>query len=101
VTEQGVYQQLRGHLYLRMSAAAEQFAAALENAQKSTPSYTSFLERLLAVEVEATERRRLEGRLRPERPSNGSRPPLAKPKTPLGAGKSQPAQSQPSCLGQR
>jgi hypothetical protein len=65
VTEQSVYQQLRSHLaYLRLGAAAEQLAAALEDAQKRKPSYTNFLERLLAVEVEATERRRLEGRLR-------------------------------------
>jgi DNA replication protein DnaC len=65
VKEQGVYQQLRGHLaYLRLAAAAEQLAVVLEDAEKRKPSYTSFLERLLAVEVEATERRRLEGRLR-------------------------------------
>jgi DNA replication protein DnaC len=63
--EQGVYQQLRSHLaYLRLSAAAEQLAAALEQAEHGKPSYTRFLERLLAAEVEATERRRLEGRLR-------------------------------------
>jgi DNA replication protein DnaC len=65
VKEQSVYQQLRGHLaYLRLAAAAEQLAAALEDAEKRKPSYTRFLERLLAAEVEATERRRLEGRLR-------------------------------------
>ncbi len=63
--EQGVYQQLRSHLaYLRLGAIAEQLAAALEHAEQEKPSYTRFLERLLAVEVEATERRRLEGRLR-------------------------------------
>ena len=63
--EQGVYQQLRSHLaYLRLGATAEQLAAALEQAEQAKPSYTRFLERLLAVEVEATERRRLEGRLR-------------------------------------
>ncbi len=63
--EQSVYQQLRSHLaYLRLSAAAEQLAVALEDAEKRKLSYTRFLERLLAVEVEATERRRLEGRLR-------------------------------------
>jgi DNA replication protein DnaC len=65
VSERGVYQQLRSHLaYLRLAAAAEQLAMALEDAEKRKPSYTRFLERLLAVEVEATERRRLEGRLR-------------------------------------
>jgi DNA replication protein DnaC len=65
VKEQGVYQQLRSHLaYLRLTATAEQLAGALERAEHDKPSYTRFLERLLAVEVEATERRRLEGRLR-------------------------------------
>ncbi len=65
MSERGVYQQLRSHLaYLRLTAAAEQLAIALEDAEKRKPSYTRFLERLLAVEVEATERRRLEGRLR-------------------------------------
>jgi DNA replication protein DnaC len=63
--EQGVYQQLRSHLaYLRLSAAAEQLAPALEQAERDKPSYTGFLEQLLATEVEATERRRLEGRIR-------------------------------------
>jgi DNA replication protein DnaC len=63
--EQGVYQQLRSHLaYLRLSAAAEQLPAALEQAEKAKLSHTRFLERLLAAEVEATERRRLEGRIR-------------------------------------
>jgi len=63
--EQGVYQQLRSHLaYLRLQAAAEQLAPALEQAEKEKPSYTRFLERLLATEVEATEQRKLEGRLR-------------------------------------
>jgi hypothetical protein len=63
--EQGVYQQLRSHLaYLRLSAAAEQLAPALEQAQQEKLSHTRFLERLLAAEVEATERRRLEGRIR-------------------------------------
>lgn len=65
MTDRGVYQQLRSHLaYLRLQAAAEQLAPALEQAEKTKPSYTRFLEQLLAIEVEATERRRLEGRLR-------------------------------------
>jgi hypothetical protein len=60
-----VSQQLRSHLaYLRLGAVAEQLAPALQDAERDKPSYTRFLERLLAVEVEATERRRLEGRLR-------------------------------------
>ena len=63
--QQSVYQQLRSHLaYLRLAAAAEQLAPALQDAEREQLSYTRFLERLLAVEVEATERRRLEGRLR-------------------------------------
>ncbi len=65
MSEQSVYQQLRSHLaYLRLAAAAEQLAPALEQAEQEQLSHTRFLERLLAVEVEATERRRLEGRLR-------------------------------------
>ncbi|MCA1677869.1 MAG: IS21-like element helper ATPase IstB [Actinobacteria bacterium] len=62
---QGSYQQLRSHLaYLKLGATAERLAAHLDTAQKEKPSYTDFLERLLAVEVAATEQRRLEGRLR-------------------------------------
>ena len=65
MTEQSVYQELRSHLaYLRLGAVAEQLAAALEDAEKRKPSYTRFLERLLRLEVETVERRRLEGRLR-------------------------------------
>ena len=60
-----VYQQLRSHLaYLKLTATAEQLAPALDTAQKEGPSYTKFLHDLLAVEVDATEQRRLEGRLR-------------------------------------
>jgi DNA replication protein DnaC len=60
-----VYQQLRGHLaYLKLSAAAEQLAPALEQAERDKPGYTQFLADLLAVEVLATEQRRLQGRLR-------------------------------------
>jgi DNA replication protein DnaC len=63
--EQGVYQQLRSHLaYLRLTAASDQLAPALEQAEREKLSHTRFLERLLAVEVDATERRKLEGRLR-------------------------------------
>jgi DNA replication protein DnaC len=59
------YQQLRSHLaYLKLTATAEQLAVALDSAQKTKPSYTKFLADLLAVEVQATEQRRLEGRLR-------------------------------------
>lgn len=59
------YQELRSHLaYLNLSAAAEALPGALERAQEESPSYTNFLRELRSVEVEATERRRLEGRLR-------------------------------------
>lgn len=59
------YQQLRSHLaYLKLGAVAEALPAALEQAEKGKPSYTDFLHDLFDVEVEATERRRLAGRLR-------------------------------------
>jgi DNA replication protein DnaC len=65
MSQQSVYQQLRSHLaYLRLAATAEQLAHALEQAEQEKPSYTRFLEQLLQVEVDATERRRLDGRLR-------------------------------------
>lgn len=60
-----VYQQLRSHLaYLKLSAAADALAPALEAAERDKPGYTSFLHDLLAAEVAATEQRRLEGRMR-------------------------------------
>ncbi len=60
-----VYQRLRSHLaYLKLTSAAEVLAPKLDHAQKAKPSYTAFLEDLLRTEVEATERRRLAGRLR-------------------------------------
>jgi DNA replication protein DnaC len=59
------YQQLRSHLhYLRLEAAAEALPQQLEQARREKLSHTAFLERLLAIEVEATEARRLAGRLR-------------------------------------
>lgn len=59
------YQTLRSHLaYLKLSAAAEVLADRLDRALKRKPSYTTFLEELLSVEVEATKARRLRGRLR-------------------------------------
>ncbi|MGH9168978.1 MAG: ATP-binding protein, partial [Acidimicrobiia bacterium] len=62
---EAAYQRLRAHLgYLNLGATADALAAKLDAAQKAHPSYTAFLEELLAVEVEATERRRLAGRLR-------------------------------------
>ena len=60
-----VYQRLREHLaYLKLPAVAEQLAAALQAAEQAKPSYTRFLADLLAVEITATEQRRLDGRLR-------------------------------------
>ena len=65
MTEQSLYQQLRNHLhYLRLEAAAEALPGVLENAGKEKLGHTAFLERLLGLEVKATEERRLKGRLR-------------------------------------
>jgi DNA replication protein DnaC len=59
------YQQLRGHLAtLRLHTAAEQLPAVLDQVSAEGLSMTVALERLLALEVEATEARRLAGRLR-------------------------------------
>lgn len=59
------YQQLRSHLaYLKLAAIAEHLPAALEQAEKDKPGYTQFLHDLLDVEVQATEERRLAGRMR-------------------------------------
>ena len=58
------YQQLRGHLhYLRLDAAAEALPATLDQAAADKLSHTAFLERLLAIEVHATEARRQASRL--------------------------------------
>ena len=60
-----LYQQLRTQLtYLRLDAAAEALPATLDDAQKAKLTHTAFLSKLLAVEVETTEQRRLKGRLR-------------------------------------
>jgi DNA replication protein DnaC len=65
MNQQSLYQQLRSHLaYLRLSTAAEALPAVLEAAEREQLSHTSLLERLLSLEVEATEQRRLAGRLR-------------------------------------
>jgi DNA replication protein DnaC len=59
MAEQSTYQQLRGHLAeLRLTAAAEALPAQLEHARVAKLSPTAFLERLLAVEVAATQARR-------------------------------------------
>jgi len=60
-----LYQRLRSHLaYLKLGAAAEALPAALDKAMKEKQNPTEFLEQLLAVEVDATEARRLAGRMR-------------------------------------
>jgi DNA replication protein DnaC len=59
------YQQLRSHLAaLKLSAAAEALPAVLDQAATEQLSLTAALERLLSIEVDATEARRLAGRLR-------------------------------------
>ena len=59
------YQQLRGHLAaLRLHTAAEHLPTVLDQANAEGLSLTAALERLLALEVDATEARRLAGRLR-------------------------------------
>src|SRR5271154_102088 len=59
MSDNSIYQTLRGHLaYLRLAAAAEALPGELDHAMKSKLTHTAFLERLLAVEVEATELRR-------------------------------------------
>ncbi|MGW5153740.1 IS21-like element helper ATPase IstB [Rhodococcus koreensis] len=60
-----LYQRLRGHLaVLKLHDAAEALPAVLDRAQKTNLSMTATLEELLAIEVDATEARRLAGRLR-------------------------------------
>ncbi len=59
------YQRLRAHLaYLKLPTAAEQLPAVLDAARAEDLSLTAALERLLELEVNATEDRRLTGRLR-------------------------------------
>jgi DNA replication protein DnaC len=60
-----LYQQLRAHLaVLKLADAAEHLPAVLDAAAAEKLSVTAALERLLAIEVNATEARRLAGRLR-------------------------------------
>jgi DNA replication protein DnaC len=60
-----LYQQLRTHLaVLKLHDAAEALPAVLDDAVTEKLSMTAALERLLGIEVEATEARRLAGRLR-------------------------------------
>jgi DNA replication protein DnaC len=63
--EASLYQQLRGHLAnLKLTACAEALPAVLDTAQAEGLSLTAALEKLLRIEVDATEARRLAGRLR-------------------------------------
>jgi len=65
MSEASVYQQLRSHLaYLRLTAIGEVVTAELERAQQEQLSHTVLLERLFAIEVQATEARRHAARLR-------------------------------------
>ncbi len=59
------YQALRAHLAtLKLEAAAEALPQVLDQARTEGLSVTAAIERLLAIEVTATEARRLAGRLR-------------------------------------
>jgi len=60
-----LYQRLRGHLaVLKLHDAAEALPAVLDRAQQTNLSKTATLEELPSIEVDATEARRLAGRLR-------------------------------------
>ena len=62
MSENSTYQKLRGHLaYLRLAAAAEALPGELDHAAKAKLGHTAFLERLLDIEVAATEARRHAG----------------------------------------
>jgi DNA replication protein DnaC len=62
MSEDSIYQQLRGSLsYLRLAAAAEALPAELDYARKMKLGHSAFLGRLLEVEVAATEERRRAG----------------------------------------
>ena len=59
------YQRLRGHLgALKLHAAAEALPTVMDQALAEQLSLTAALERLLAIEVDATQARQLAGRLR-------------------------------------
>lgn len=64
-SEASRYQQLRDHLnYLRLPDAAAALPTVLDQAKTEKLSPTATLERLFRIEVQATEARRLTGRLR-------------------------------------
>lgn len=59
MSEQSDYQTLRAHLaFLRMTAAAEALPGLLDEAIKTKLGHSAFLERLLAIEVDAVDERR-------------------------------------------
>ncbi|MDT0398502.1 ATP-binding protein [Streptomyces sp. DSM 41636] len=65
VSEARRFQQLRGHLsYLKLNDAAEALNRVLDQARTERMSLTAALERLLEIEVEATEARKLATRER-------------------------------------
>jgi DNA replication protein DnaC len=65
LTEAASYQRLRQHLdLLKLAAAAEALPAVLDTARAEQLSLVSALERLLGVEVDVAQARRLAGRLR-------------------------------------
>ena len=65
MSRDSLYQSVRSHLaYLKLIAAAEALPAQLDQAMKAKATHTEFLERLLAIEVEATEARSHACRLR-------------------------------------
>ena len=65
MSRDSLYQQLRGHLaYLKLAATAEALPAHLDQAHRTGVGHTEFLEGLLRVEVEATEQRRWNTRMR-------------------------------------
>ena len=64
-TAASVYQQLRNHLTdLKLADAADALPRVLDQAQAEGWTLTTALERLLAIEVTATDARRLAGRFR-------------------------------------
>ena len=65
LAQASLYQQLRAHLAaLKLHTAAEALPSVLDHAAAEKLTLTAALERLLALEVSATEARRLAGRLR-------------------------------------
>ena len=65
MSKDSVYQQLRSHLaYLGLATVAEALPVHLDQARQQDTGHTEFLEQLLRVEVETTELRRWETRLK-------------------------------------